>query len=273
MSPNQAQRRSWNEVVGPKWAAYEAPQEASLQAIGARLLALAAVRPNDTVLEVGCGAGTLLAPLAAATGAPNRVTGIDISSTMLALARSRAPACVTLTEADAQVAPLGGPYDVIVSRFGLMFFADPDAAFTNLHAALAPGGRIAFVCWAALHLNPHWAVPLAIAARHLGPPPPPEASAPGPARLRRPGHATPPARQGRLHRHHHPHRTRSARLPQPRHRRRHRGAHGSGRQLHRRPRSRTRHHRRHPRRNRTLLRASRRLRAFHQRGTRTQPRC
>lgn len=177
---NEAQREQWNAVSGPKWLRHEAAQEAHLRPIADLLLATAAAAAGEAVLEIGCGAGTLLAPLSARVGPTGRVTGIDISATMLEVARSRAPHTVRLIEADAQTATLPGPFDLMVSRFGVMFFADPRAAFANLRAALAPAGRLCLVCWGPLADNPHWADPLAIAERVLGPAAPRVPHAPGP---------------------------------------------------------------------------------------------
>jgi SAM-dependent methyltransferase len=177
---NAAQRAAWNDVQGPKWLRHEDALEASLAAVATLLLAQASPSGGERVLEVGCGAGTLLARLAALVGSAGTVTGLDISATMLAVAGSRAPASVRLLERDAQTEALDGPYDLILSRFGVMFFADPAAAFHNLRGALAPGGRLCFACWAGLDRNPQWAVPLEIAARHVGPPAQTDPRAPGP---------------------------------------------------------------------------------------------
>jgi SAM-dependent methyltransferase len=102
---------------------------------------------------------------------------------MLASARQRAAGVdnVTFREADAQTTRLeAAHFDVCFSRFGVMFFIDPVAAFTNLRAALRPGGRLGFVCWQALPKNPWMQVPLVAAARHIALPPPPEPGTPGP---------------------------------------------------------------------------------------------
>jgi SAM-dependent methyltransferase len=88
---------------------------------------------------------------------------------------------VTFVETDAQTHPFApGHFDVVASRFGVMFFADPRAAFANLWRAIRPGGRLGFACWAGLADNPHWLVPYEVALRHLGPPAPTPPRAPGP---------------------------------------------------------------------------------------------
>jgi SAM-dependent methyltransferase len=88
---------------------------------------------------------------------------------------------VSLLLADAQTERLQpGRFDLLVSRFGVMFFADPAAAFQNLLGACRPGGRLCFVCWSALAENPHWQAPFEVVVRHLGPPSPKPLHAPGP---------------------------------------------------------------------------------------------
>jgi SAM-dependent methyltransferase len=177
---NAVQRRNWNEVSGPKWIRHEALQEASLARIADLLLSAAAPAAGELVLEIGCGTGTLLEPLSCLVGPTGSVTGIDISATMLTLARKRAPSGVALMEADVQTTALGGPYDLMLSRFGVMFFTDPVAAFANLRGALRPTGRLSFVCWGELADNPHWRDALDVASQFVGPPEPREPHAPGP---------------------------------------------------------------------------------------------
>jgi SAM-dependent methyltransferase len=184
---NDAQRVNWNEQAGPKWIRYEALLEATLAPLAALLLDEAAPAMGEAVLEIGCGAGTLLGELAARVGPQGKVVGVDISATMLAVARTRAAASVALIEADAQTAALGGPYQLVLSRLGVMFFADPVAALANLRSALAPGGRLCFVCWAGIEQNPHWSGPLAVATRYLGRPEPRDKFAPGPLAFADPG--------------------------------------------------------------------------------------
>ncbi|WP_297008148.1 class I SAM-dependent methyltransferase [uncultured Corynebacterium sp.] len=111
------------------------------------LVTAADMGPGHRVLDIGCGAGTML-ETAAALGVPvDRLAGVDLDPVMAAAARDRVPG-VTVTEVDAQVGPLpGAPADRVVSRFGVMFFADPVAAFTTLRHHTAPGGTLSFVCW------------------------------------------------------------------------------------------------------------------------------
>jgi SAM-dependent methyltransferase len=112
------------------------------------------------------------------------VLGADISRTLLELARHRAEGMrgVDFVEADAQTHAFeAARFDAVFSRFGVMFFADPKAAFANLRRALKPGGRLAFVCWRSPAENPVMVLPMQAALPLLPEPPPqPEPNAPGP---------------------------------------------------------------------------------------------
>jgi len=141
------------------------------------LLARAAPRPGERVLDVGCGCGTTSMMLAERVG--GSVVGVDISAPMLAEARRRAPA-LTFLEADAATHRFDTSFDLLFSRFGVMFFDDPPAAFGNLRAAIAPGGRMVFVCWRALRDNPWAFMPLVVARDLLPPMEPLDPEAPGP---------------------------------------------------------------------------------------------
>jgi len=133
------------------------------------LLAAAGIRSGEHVLDVGCGYGTTTLA-AAALARPGTVTGIDVSPTMLALARSSAAgtSTVSFVEDDAQTHDFApSTFDVVVSRFGLMFFADPVAAFATLRGATRPGGRLASVSWRSPAHQPWLCVPGAAAARYV----------------------------------------------------------------------------------------------------------
>jgi SAM-dependent methyltransferase len=144
----------------------------------------AAVAPGEAVLDIGCGCGSTTLTLARRVLPGGSATGLDISRPMLELARERAEAegltNVTFTEADAQTQPLGREFDVVYSRFGVMFFDDSVRAFTNLLGALKSGGRLAFVCWQPLPLNPWMAVPIMAALKHVTIETPSSPQAPGP---------------------------------------------------------------------------------------------
>lgn len=148
---NEAQRDAWDGDTGAYWADHIERFEAASAAYGPAFLDAAAVTAGETVLDVGCGAGRATLDLAPAA-APGTVTGIDLSTRLLTIARARAAAAgldnVTFVHADAQVHPFpAGATDLVVSRHGTMFFADPAAAFTNLARALRPGGRMVLLTW------------------------------------------------------------------------------------------------------------------------------
>jgi SAM-dependent methyltransferase len=182
---NAAQLEYWNTVAGPRWVGLAGYVEKRVEKVNDLLLARSAVAPGQKVLEVGCGTGAATVPLAEAVGDTGEVVGIDISEPMLAAARERISQSglrnVTLLRADAQVHAFEPDcFDLIASRFGVMFFADPTAAFRNLLGAMHPGGRLCFACWATLEENRHWLIPYEVALRHLGPPAPKPPHAPGP---------------------------------------------------------------------------------------------
>jgi len=185
LDANAAQRRYWNTVAGPRWVASPGFRERRNQESLALLLAHLGLAGGESVLEIGCGTGALTVPLATAVGEHGRVVAVDISEPMLGAARQRVSESgrhnITLLHGDAQVFELEpAAFDLATSRMGVMFFADPTAAFRNIGGALKPGGRLAFACWASLGENRHWLVSYDIALRHLGPPAPATANEPSP---------------------------------------------------------------------------------------------
>jgi SAM-dependent methyltransferase len=182
---NAAQQEYWNTVAGPRWVGLGGFVERRVRAVNDLLLARSGVAPGERVLEVGCGTGAATVPLAEAVGERGRVVGVDISEPMLAGARKRIAESglhnIIVLQADAQTYRFeASSFDLTTSRFGVMFFADPIAAFSNLLPALRPGGRLCFACWASLEDNRHWLIPYEVALRHLGPPEPKDPRAPGP---------------------------------------------------------------------------------------------
>jgi len=188
--PNDKQREYWNEIAGPKWVRLGDAMDARLAAVNELLLAACAARPGETVLDIGCGTGVTTLPLAAVAG---HVTGIDISAPMLGVARARCAGAgnISLLQADAQTHDFAGArFDLLVSRFGVMFFEDPVAAFRNLRRAMAPGGRLVFACWSTIADNPHWQIPFDLAVPEVGPPAPRPPNAPGPMAFQDPDYVT-----------------------------------------------------------------------------------
>jgi SAM-dependent methyltransferase len=183
--PNTDQITYWNDESGPKWVALQQLLDEQIAPLGLAAMERAAVRTGEHVLDVGCGCGQTSLQLAERVGAGGSVSGVDISAVMLERARERATSSglenVSFTTADAQVHDFeAGRYDLVFSRFGVMFFSDPVAAFANLRSALRPGGRLAFVCWQEVGRNPWMLVPVMAVAAHVTMPPPPEEGAPGP---------------------------------------------------------------------------------------------
>jgi SAM-dependent methyltransferase len=185
LDANAGQRRYWNTVAGPRWAASPGLRERRNAESLALLLARLGLAGGESVLEIGCGAGALTLPLAAAIGDKGRLVAVDIAEPMLGAAQQRVAergfAHVTLHLGDAQVFALErDAFDIATSRMGVMFFADPRAAFRNILGALKPTGRLVFACWGPLAENRHWLVAYDVALAHLGPPQPQPAAAPGP---------------------------------------------------------------------------------------------
>ncbi|UQX04422.1 methyltransferase domain-containing protein [Streptomyces sp. RerS4] len=161
---NTGQAQAWNGYEGAHWAAHHDRWNAVNAGFDGLLFEAAAIRPAEHVLDIGCGAGatTRLAARAAGGG---RAVGLDLSGPMLEQARAVAAregvANASFVHGDAQVHPLPrAAFDVAISRFGVMFFADPAAAFAHIASALRPGGRVAFLCTAAPEEN-QWLTELA----------------------------------------------------------------------------------------------------------------
>lgn len=190
-APNAAQAAYWNEQAGPTWAELQSPLDRQLAPLGARAIEALAPRPGERILDIGCGAGAASLDLARAVGASGSVLGVDLSRPLLDIARKRADglANVRFEEADAQAYPFEpASFDAAFSRFGVMFFSDPPAAFANIRRALKPGGRLAFVCWREPALNPAMTLAMMAAVAYVEPPPPPQPGAPGPFAFADPDH-------------------------------------------------------------------------------------
>lgn len=188
---NTAMQQYWNEVAGPRWVARAAIQEARNLEVAHILQSAAAPKPGERVLDIGCGTGATTIPFAAAVAPGGTVTGADIAEPMLAQCRQNiansGATNIELLLADAQTHAFApGSYDLLISRFGVMFFADPYAAFANLFIALKKGGRLCMAVWSTLDDNVHWKIPFEIAVKHLGGPAPGDANAPGPMAFRDP---------------------------------------------------------------------------------------
>lgn len=160
-----AGRLDWDGAQGEFWVREQARQDATLSPFVPALLEAARLGPGDAALDVGCGCGATTLAAARAVGSAGQVAGVDISTAMLArageLSRAADLANVEFLKADAQTHPFEpGSFDAVLSRFGVMFFADPTAAFRNIARALRPGGRLVFVSWQPARLNPHISLPI-----------------------------------------------------------------------------------------------------------------
>ncbi|AWN34540.1 class I SAM-dependent methyltransferase [Methylobacterium radiodurans] len=189
MADGITQAAYWNGEVGQRWARNQAVLDAVFSPLTDALFEAAGLRAGTSVLDIGCGAGETTLRAAAAVGPEGAVAGADVSAPLLAAARERpmpaGAAPVAWVEADVETYPFPpASLDAALSRFGTMFFADTQAAFANIRAALKPGGQLTLLCWQAMAANPWVSVPRAAILPLVpapGPPPPPDQ--PGPFRF------------------------------------------------------------------------------------------
>ena len=184
---NADQIAYWNGPNGQRWTDRQAEQDVLLAPVTEALIDRAAARPGERIVDVGCGCGGTSIALASRVAPTGFVLGIDISAPMLSRARQLAPkgapvgALAEFVLADATVYPFDpGYFDLIVSRFGVMFFAEPAVSFSNLHRALRPSGRMAFACWREPRENPWMMAPLQAIYQHVPKLPPQGPEDPGP---------------------------------------------------------------------------------------------
>ena len=182
---NAAQIAEWNGVQGERCAAMTQQTEHIVLPFGAAAIAPAAPQPGERVIDVGCGCRDTAIELARQVGPDGAVIGVDVSRPMLAVATERGAQAglpqLEFRECDASDADLPGDIDLLYSRFGVMFFGAPSAAFARMRTALRPGGRTVFVCWRAPRENPWAMAPLSAARAALGvEAAPADPNAPGP---------------------------------------------------------------------------------------------
>jgi len=160
---HQNQIAYWNGAGGDHWVAQQARTDAVMVEIASVALERARAKPGETVLDVGCGCGTTTAGLADAVGSGGKIVALDVSAPMLGAAEATlgARGNISFVLADAAAHEFASAStDLLFSRFGVMFFGDPTAAFANLRRALKPGGRMSFACWRKPQENPWMTLPL-----------------------------------------------------------------------------------------------------------------
>ncbi|MBO9410682.1 MULTISPECIES: class I SAM-dependent methyltransferase [unclassified Ruegeria] len=183
---NEEQAEFWgNSPSGAKWLTYEDQMDALLAPVLDLVLERAALQPGQRVLDIGCGTGASTILAAQAVGPDGHVLAADFSQPFLKRAAERAQtnshANIGFQFADAQTHPFEeGDRDILISRFGVMFFEDTVAAFANMARALKPGGRMCFAAWGPLSGNPWFRLPHIAATERLGTPPKVDRNAPGP---------------------------------------------------------------------------------------------
>lgn len=182
---NKASIEHWNGPANLRWVTEQERLDRVLDQLDDVAIVRAAPGPGERVVDVGCGCGSSSLRCAQLVGASGSVLGLDVSRRMLERARERAAAWpqIALQEADAAAYPFAGDADLLYSRLGVMFFGEPEAAFTNLRRALRPGGRLCAIAWRSPDENDWYTVPLRAAARHFALPAPPPPGSPGPFSL------------------------------------------------------------------------------------------
>ena len=181
---NQEQREFWSDIKGDLWVTLQPRIDTMLATFGDKALDTLNPQSGERILEIGCGTGTTTLALGDRVGASGEILAADLSQPMLSKAIERAnlgaQRPITFVEADAQVHNFPTTaFDAVYSRFGVMFFDNPVAAFRNIRKAVRPGGRMAYVCWADRKANPWIRIPAGAAKAFLDLPAPPPDDAPG----------------------------------------------------------------------------------------------
>jgi ubiquinone/menaquinone biosynthesis C-methylase UbiE len=167
---NADQIAYWNGPGGQHWTDRQQAQDTLLAPVSDLLIDRARVKAGMRVVDVGCGCGATTIAFAEKLGATGHALGVDISAPMLARARQIAPPGLPaeFVLADATVYPFDpASFDLLVSRFGVMFFADPALSFANMRGALRPSGRLVFACWREPRDNPWMMTSLQAAYQHV----------------------------------------------------------------------------------------------------------
>lgn len=180
---NDAQIDYWNGPAGQKWVDQSNRLDAMLAPFADAALEAASIKQGERALDIGCGAGALTLRAAGVAGSAASL-GVDVSEPLLKLAKRRAAdasSSARFEQADASAFKTDQAFDLMISRFGVMFFEDPAAAFANIRQQIRADGRMAFMCWQKLSLNDWAFAPLQAALPLLKEAPPqPDPHAPGP---------------------------------------------------------------------------------------------
>jgi len=179
------QREYWNSKVGEEWARQADRTDKMFAPLTQAAFSKLDLQAGERVLDIGCGAGETALTAARQVGSAGHVVGVDLSQPLLALGQQRAQASdvnIDFIEADAGAEPIAGaPFDAAFSRFGVMFFEDPPAAFARIRTNLRPGGRMVFVTWRPFTENVWSSAPVEALSPLLSAPlPPPDPNLPGP---------------------------------------------------------------------------------------------
>lgn len=182
--PNRDQAALWNDASGRTWVEMQGLLDRMLAPFGDRLLEAGFPGEGANVLDVGCGAGATTLGMARRLGPGGLCLGVDISAPLIAAAKARAEAggadAAAFVQADAQTFRFDpASFDAVISRFGVMFFDDPEAAFANIRRAARPGAKLAFLAWRSPAENPFMTTAARAAAPFLPQMPTPQPDAPG----------------------------------------------------------------------------------------------
>ena len=183
-APNRDQAALWNEASGKTWVEMQAVLDRMLQPFADRLVAEAFPGEGQWVLDIGCGAGATTLAMARRLGPKGLCLGVDISAPLVAAAKARAEVegleAAGFVEGDAQAYRFDpGAFDAVISRFGVMFFDDPEAAFANIRKGVRPDGTLTFIAWRSPLENPFMITTAQAAAPFLPAMTPPNPNAPG----------------------------------------------------------------------------------------------
>jgi len=178
---NQNQKEFWNGPGGEAWVTGQETLDAAMRPVTEVLLKAAAVTSTDRVTDIGCGTGETTLEIAEHVAS---ALGVDVSAPMLALAKDRAEQAglgnVQFEQRDVQTEELQADATLAMSRFGVMFFEDPVAAFANIRRQMADDGRLCFACWKTPRENTWVSLPMSVVRQHIQDDTPPDPHAPGP---------------------------------------------------------------------------------------------